>query len=38
MVDEETQYTVNVVNAFKSFGENNYVLNGLNIKVKSGTM
>lgn len=38
MVDEEnTQYDVKVINAFKSYGENN-VINGLNMNIKSGSM
>lgn len=37
MHDEEVQYDIKVVNAFKSFGEYN-VINGLNMKVRSGSM
>lgn len=37
MVDEEIQYDVKVVNAFKSYGSNN-VINGLYMKVQSGSM
>jgi len=37
MIDEEFQYDVKVINAFKSYGENN-VCNGLNMNVTSGSM
>lgn len=38
MADENIEYNINVTNAFKSFGGNDYVLNGLNMKVKPSSM
>lgn len=37
MIDDEIQYGVKVINAFKSYGGNN-VFNGLNMNVASGSM
>jgi len=37
MTDEEIQYDVRVINAFKSYGRHN-VFNGLNMNVSSGSM
>lgn len=37
MVDEQTEYDVEVTDAFKSYG-GNYVLNGLKMNVPSCTM
>lgn len=37
MQDEEVQYDIKVVNAYKSFGDTN-VINGLYMKVRSGSM
>lgn len=37
MHDNEVQYDIKVVNAFKSYGEYN-VINGLHMEVRSGSM
>lgn len=37
MISEDVQYEVQVTNAYKNYGEKN-VFNGLNMKVRSGSM
>jgi len=38
MNDEEIQYDIKVVNAYKSYGENCVVLDGLNMNVQTCSM